>query len=127
MREFRICCDRPRGALCAHCGLTTGPAPGGMGLLGILANVQNGQPGAVCPSAKLSSERRWAISWENYSSVRYTPCAIMISMLSIERCPRPDQLRGSTTFLFAGVLSKYPVVFKIVPRGNSGAASSSYA
>src|SRR2546428_12441560 len=51
---------------------------------------------------------------------------MLISMLSMERCPSPDQFLGSTTFLLAGVLSKYPVTRKIVPFGSSGAAASAY-
>ena len=48
-------------------------------------------------------------------------------MLATERLPDPCQLRGSGMFLFAGELSIYPMMCRIVPFGRIGAWSSSYA
>jgi hypothetical protein len=44
-----------------------------------------------------------------------------MNIFVIDRLPDPDQLRGSGTFLFAGVWSKYAIMWRIVPFGNSGA------
>ena len=46
-------------------------------------------------------------------------------MLAIERRPPPAQFRGSAGFLLAGVVSRKPMRWTIVPFGSSGAASSS--
>src|SRR5262245_48596519 len=49
-----------------------------------------------------------------------------MNMLAIDRRPPPAQFRGSAGFLFAGVVSRNPIGWTIVPFVSSGAASSAY-
>ena len=46
-------------------------------------------------------------------------------MSSIERLPRPCQLRGSMMLRFPAELSYQAMACRMVPAGSSGAASSS--